>query len=72
MADSTTPVMEAGVLQIVTSVHVAKSFTVVLQNEQVSKADAKGIVVEAIQLLRPDSVFSLQDEQNVTDQESGV
>jgi hypothetical protein len=33
-----------------------------------SRDEARGIVVEAIQLLLPDAVFTLEDEQNVTNQ----
>jgi hypothetical protein len=36
-----------------------------------SRDEAKGIVVEAIQLLLPDAVFTLEDEQNVTNQAPG-
>jgi hypothetical protein len=37
-----------------------------------SRDEAKGIVVEAIQLLLPDAVFTLEDEQNVTNQAPGL
>jgi hypothetical protein len=45
---------------------------VVLQNMLPSRDEAKGIVVEAIQLLLPDAVFTLEDEQNVTNQAPGL
>jgi hypothetical protein len=57
------------VLQIVANVNVAKSFNIVLENYVESMDRKKGIVVESIQLLVPDPVFTLSDAQNLTRQE---
>ena len=70
MSEGSAPVMEANVLQMLASVNQTLAFKIVLQNSRPSRAESKGIVVEAIQLLLPDRVFTLQDEQNITDQES--
>ena len=58
LSDGTTPVVEANVLQISTPVGTAKGFQIELLNNQSSGDTKKGIVVEAIQLLKPDAVFT--------------
>ena len=60
--------VEANVLQISTPVGTAKGFQIELLNNQSSGDTKKGIVVEAIQLLKPDAVFTLSDEQHMTQQ----
>lgn len=68
MGDGSSPVLEGSVLQLTAGVQAATSFTLLLQNILVSRDTKCGIVVEAIQLLVPDPVFTLADEQNMTNQ----